>query len=221
MSKTQWTRIKMHLLPSVMQEVEVTELKYCNLVNKLKTEPSQELIDSFYQLRTDISERIEEIEDYLDQNFGNQRMLILSKAVFQLKKLLFYNPDINNDLEESDLPKFHGISLDLRKVQRTNPAIKQLINQTVQKKKEIGKKEVNSRASDKNVRLKGKKPSKAEEEKRQEEEVKNEENNDQNRIDFAALNKEKNVKKKLQIRLTDDEYRLLLKLKARKNAKLQ
>ncbi len=43
-------------------------------------------------MRLDISKRIEELEKYFDENFGNIKIHILGKCIFKLKKLLFYNP---------------------------------------------------------------------------------------------------------------------------------
>ena len=53
-------------------------------------------------MRLNISKRIEELENYFDENFGNYRMNILQKGIFQLKKLLFYNHDNNNEQKEID-----------------------------------------------------------------------------------------------------------------------
>ena len=57
-------------------------------------------------MRLNISKRIEELEIYFDENFGNYRINILQKSIFQLKKLLFYNLDNNNEPKETDLSEF-------------------------------------------------------------------------------------------------------------------
>ena len=103
-----------------MQEIEVCEKNYVDLINKIKARKSKQLIDEFLEMRLDISKRIEELEDYFDENFGNIRMNILEKGIFQLKKLLFYNPDKNNDQEEADLPEFTGLVMDFNKIQKNN-----------------------------------------------------------------------------------------------------
>ncbi len=51
-------------------------------------------------------------------------MNILEKGIFQLKKLLFYNPDKNNDQEESDLPEFTGIVMDFNLIKKIISQIK-------------------------------------------------------------------------------------------------
>ena len=43
-------------------------------------------------------------------------MLCLEKGIINLKKLLFYNPDINNELEEADLENFRGLTVDMNKI---------------------------------------------------------------------------------------------------------
>ena len=40
-------------------------------------------------MRLNISKRIEELENYFDENFGNYRMNILQKGIFQLKSYYF------------------------------------------------------------------------------------------------------------------------------------
>ena len=40
-------------------------------------------------MRLNISKRIEELENYIDENFGNYRMNILQKGIFQLKSYYF------------------------------------------------------------------------------------------------------------------------------------
>ena len=230
MSKTNWTRIKIHLLPSIMQEIDIMENKYCELVNKLKNEQTQGLIDYYLQLRKDISERIEELENYLDDNFGVQRMLILEKGVFKLKRLLFYNPDINNELEESDLQNFRGISVNLHEVEKNNyeaqqfsQSLKEVKSAKLGKVPQIGFKAKNLNRS--------KVPEKRETySSRGREENYGTNNKSLNASitpmeDYKTTTKEnKNtkdmiIKKKLVIKLTDEEYKILLKLKARKNAK--
>ena len=117
-----WTSIKLHLLPLIMQEIEVCEKNYIDLINQIKAKKTKKLIDEFLEMRLDISKRIEELEDYFDENFGNIRMNILEKGIFQLKKLLFYNPDKKNDQEEEDLPEFTGLVLDFNLIEKNNIA---------------------------------------------------------------------------------------------------
>ena len=231
-----WTSIKLHLLPLIMQEIEVCEKNYIDLINKIKANRSKQLIDEFLEMRLDISKRIEELEDYFDENFGNIRMNILEKGKFQLKKLLFYNPDKSNDQEEADLPEFTGLVMDFNLIEKNNFSnqdfaknMRQSNMKTPQDSKLRATMRTTMRASKypQNLR-KTKVPNMREtytnsynknrvmmalKENEEIAETDNlEDNNINNNID------ENIVKKKLRIRLTDDEYRLLQKLKAKKNS---
>ena len=231
-----WTSIKLHLLPLIMQEIEVCEKNYIDLINKIKANRSKQLIDEFLEMRLDISKRIEELEDYFDENFGNIRMNILEKGIFQLKKLLFYNPDKSNDQEEADLPEFTGLVMDFNLIEKNNFSnqdfaknMRQSNMKNPQDSKLRATMRTTMRASKypQNLR-KTKVPNMREtytnsynknrvmmalKEKEEIAETDNlEDNNINNNID------ENIVKKKLRIRLTDDEYRLLQKLKAKKNS---
>jgi hypothetical protein len=219
-----------------MQEIEVCEKNYIDLINKIKANRSKQLIDEFLEMRLDISKRIEELEDYFDENFGNIRMNILEKGIFQLKKLLFYNPDKSNDQEEADLPEFTGLVMDFNLIEKNNFSnqdfaknMRQSNMKTPQDSKLRATMRTTMRASKypQNLR-KTKVPNMREtytnsynknrvmmalKENEEIAETDNlEDNNINNNID------ENIVKKKLRIRLTDDEYRLLQKLKAKKNS---
>ena len=231
-----WTSIKLHLLPLIMQEIEVCEKNYIDLINKIKANRSKQLIDEFLEMRLDISKRIEELEDYFDENFGNIRMNILEKGIFQLKKLLFYNPDKSNDQEEADLPEFTGLVMDFNLIEKNNFSnqdfaknMRQSNMKNPQDSKLRATMRTTMRASKypQNLR-KTKVPNMREtytnsynknrvmmalKENEEIAETDNlEDNNINNNID------ENIVKKKLRIRLTDDDYRLLQKLKAKKNS---
>jgi hypothetical protein len=219
-----------------MQEIEVCEKNYIDLINKIKANRSKQLIDEFLEMRLDISKRIEELEDYFDENFGNIRMNILEKGIFQLKKLLFYNPDKSNDQEEADLPEFTGLVMDFNLIEKNNFSnqdfaknMRQSNMKNPQDSKLRATMRTTMRASKypQNLR-KTKVPNMREtytnsynknrvmmalKENEEIAETDNlEDNNINNNID------ENIVKKKLRIRLTDDEYRLLQKLKAKKNS---
>jgi len=224
-----WTSIKLHLLPLIMQEIEVCEARYIDLINKIKAKKTKQLIDEFLEMRVDISKRIEELEDYFDENFGNVRMNILEKGIFQLKKLLFYNPDKNNDQEEADLPEFTGLVMDFHLIEKNiikNQEFAKNLRQsnikgpeaknratmrgTMRNKNQNLRKTMGGRDAgiNRNRTLKD----------REENLEKMESNENPEEDDFGG----KTVKKRLRIRLTDEEYRLLQKLKAKKkNAQQQ
>ena len=227
-----WTSIKLHLLPLIMQEIEVCEKNYVELINKIKAKKTKALIDEFLEMRLDISKRIEELEDYFDENFGNIRMNILEKGIFQLKKLLFYNPDKSNDQEEADLPEFTGLVMDFRLIQKNNIANQEFAKhlrqsnikgpqdakmratmrvtmrssrypQNVRKTMASNIRETNVNMLSKNKTF------------RERDEILENDNGEED--NFGG----KTVKKKLRIRLTDEGYRLLLKLKAKKKSAQQ
>ena len=61
-----WRRINPHLLPLIMQEIEVYEKNYIDLINKMKIERIKQSLDEFLRMRLDIQKRIEELEKYFD-----------------------------------------------------------------------------------------------------------------------------------------------------------
>ena len=219
-----WTSIKLHLLPLIMQEIEVCEARYIDLINRIKAKKTKQLVDEFLEMRVDISKRIEELEDYFDENFGNVRMNILEKGIFQLKKLLFYNPDKNNDQEEADLPEFTGLVMDFNLIEKNvikNQEFAKNLRQSNLKGPEAAKMRATMRATMRNNKQGNLKKSMGRDKGKLMKEKDDEmmENND-NVVedDYAG----KTVKKRLRIRLTDEEYRLLQKLKAKKkNAQQQ
>jgi len=231
-----WTSIKLHLLPLIMQEIEVCEKNYIDLINKIKAKRTKQLIDEFLEMRLDISKRIEELEDYFDENFGNIRMNILEKGIFQLKKLLFYNPDKNNDQEEADLPEFTGLVMDFNLIQKNNFSNQEFVKNMRQSNIKMAQ-ESKLRATMRATMRQSKYPQSMRKTKgpnmrdtyinninrnrmtmavrerdREKEEQVETENAEENNIEDNI------VKKKLRIRLTDEEYRLLQKLKAKKKS---
>jgi hypothetical protein len=223
-----WTSIKLHLLPLIMQEIEVCEARYIDLINRIKAKKTKQLVDEFLEMRIDISKRIEELEDYFDENFGNVRMNILEKGIFQLKKLLFYNPDKNNDQEEADLPEFTGLVMDFNLIEKNvikNQEFAKNLRQSNLKGPEAAKMRATMRATMRNNKQGNLKKSvrgqdnlgKSKSLREKEDEAMGT-NENVPEDDYQG----KTVKKRLRIRLTDEEYRLLQKLKAKKkNAQQQ
>ena len=225
-----WTSIKLHLLPLIMQEIEVCEKNYIELINKIKANKSKKLIDEFLEMRLEISKRIEELEDYFDENFGNIRMNILEKGIFQLKKLLFYNPDKSNDQDDSELPEFTGIVMDFNLIEKNNFAnqeftknLRQSNQKTNQESKLRQTMRITMRANKLAQSMRKTKGQNLRETnisnysgKNRTTTIKEKEESENDNIDE---NIEDNIiKKKVRIRLTDKEYRLLQKLKAKKNS---
>ena len=233
-----WTSIKLHLLPLIMQEIEVCEKNYIDLINQIKAKKTKKLIDEFLEMRLDISKRIEELEDYFDENFGNIRMNILEKGIFQLKKLLFYNPDKKNDQEEEDLPEFTGLVLDFNLIEKNNIANQNFAKNMRQSNIKTAQ-DIKMRATMRATMRASKFPQNLRKTKIDGSNIRDTGINSgfNNRLRATSINikekdeiiendnlEENNIednnipKKKVRIRLTDEEYRLLQKLKAKKKS---
>ena len=226
-----WTSIKLHLLPLIMQEIEVCEKNYIELINKLKANKTKKLIDEFIEMRLDISKRIEELEDYFDENFGNIRMNILEKGIFQLKKLLFYNPDKSNDQDEEELPEFTGIVMDFNLIEKNNFAnqeftknLRQNNTKTNQESKFKKAVQITMKANKLAQSLRKTKGPNIRETNVNNNRIRattvkeKEETTETDNVDENNNIEDNIIKKKVRIRLTDEEYRLLQKLKAKKNS---
>ena len=219
-----------------MQEIEVCEKNYIDLINKIKVKRTKKLIDEFLEMRLDISKRIEELEDYFDENFGNIRMNILEKGIFQLKKLLFYNPDKKNDQEEEDLPEFTGLVLDFNLIEKNNIANQNFAKNMRQSNIKTAQ-DIKMRATMRATMRASKFPQNLRKTKIDGSSIRDTGINSgfNNRLRATSINikekdeiiendnlEENNIednnipKKKVRIRLTDEEYRLLQKLKAKK-----
>jgi len=214
MNNIKWTRIKEHLIPSIMQEIDIICKRYNDLIDKIKKDRNRKDIINLFKLKKNISLRIEELENYFDDNLNNQRMLILEKGIIELKKILFYNPDINNELKETDLNYFRGLNIDLKKLginkknKNTQKSIKSATKVNLKANNNSSKK-FNSNFN-KKINFSSKKVLNKEEEKNISE------NNYNTLSDDNVI-----IKKKIQIRLTDEEFRLLQKLKAQKTMTLK
>lgn len=142
-----------------------------------------------------------------------------AKGAINLKKLLFYNPDINNELDEPDLLEFRGIKLDMNKVQVYKGA-----ENIGNKAKGIPNK---NRAT---VKSNANNPSKlASAKKTIEEEYKNNRNNKSASQEKKSLSDHESplkensaaIKKTIRVRLTDEEYRLFMRFKAKRTITIQ
>jgi hypothetical protein len=209
MNIIKWTRIKEHLIPSIIQEIDITCKKYLDLIEKIKKDRNRKDIINFYNLKKSISNRIEELENYFDDNLNNQRMLILEKGIIELKKILFYNPDINNELKESDLNYYRGLNIDLNKfgINKQQKNTQKNIKSATKANLKINN---SSKKYNSNVNKKISNSSTKKVLSKEEESVFN--NNNSNILSNDKII----IKKKIQIRLTDEEFRLLQKLRAQK-----
>lgn len=81
----------------------------------MKNSKNPNVLNEYFTLKNAISNRIEVLENFFDDNLNNPRYLTLEKGIIKLKKLLFYYPDANNELEEPDIHSFRGLQLEAGK----------------------------------------------------------------------------------------------------------
>ena len=121
-----WLPLKMNYLPLIFQEINFVTEEYINLLNKIrknnqekdnsqknkekeenqseekKEEEDVEIsIKKFNGLRESISKRINELEDFYEDNIEDVRVSNFEKARLRLKKLLMYNYDVISKIENS------------------------------------------------------------------------------------------------------------------------
>ena len=120
----------MNYLPLIFQEINFVTEDYINLLNKIrknkqekdnqqkneekeenksveKKEEEEDIeisIKKFNGLRESISKRINELEDFYEDNIEDVRVSNFEKARLRLKKLLMYNYDIISKIENSSQP---------------------------------------------------------------------------------------------------------------------
>lgn len=144
---------------------------------------------------------------------GNPKIMPFAKGMLNLKKLLFYNPDMNNELDEPDLSEFRAIKIDMNKVQVYKGS--ETMNKVKNKNKSAAKGNTNNHSKLASVK------------KTIEEEYKNNKNAFQekqssNHPSPMKENTNTNViKKTIKVRLTDEEYRLFMRLKAKRAITIQ
>ena len=180
----------------------------------MKNSKSPEVLNEYFQLKIAISSRIETLETFYDDNLNNPRYLTLEKGIIKLKRLLFYYPDANNELEEPDIPSFRGLVIDAKHIpnyskgsnQKGNPRTKVTtpgkdVENGLQSpmKKKGNEKNKRGQVLFQSVSAAGKTGYKTIKE--------NKEN---------SLKSESETKKIIKVRLSADEYKLLEKLKAKR-----
>ena len=93
-----WISLKMHMLPIIFQEIDFVTEKYITILNYLrkeKEESDEKKIEKekkeFMELREEITKRINELEDFYEENIEDIRVNNIEKARLRLKKLLMYD----------------------------------------------------------------------------------------------------------------------------------
>ena len=118
-----WLPLKMNYLPLIFQEINFVTEEYINLLSKIrekqknqskneenKEQPQNEngndedleiIIKKYNGLRESISKRINELEDFYEDNIEDVRVSNFEKARLRLKKLLMYSYENINKVENS------------------------------------------------------------------------------------------------------------------------
>lgn len=109
-----WITLKMHMLPVIFQEIDFVTEQYINLLNTIRKSNTNEVnflrnnakekenkIKEFNELRENITKRINELEDFYEDNIEDIRVNNFEKARLRLKKLLMYDVDTINKIENS------------------------------------------------------------------------------------------------------------------------
>ena len=109
-----WITLKMHMLPAIFQEIDFVTEQYINLLNSIRKSNTNEInfirnntkdkenkIKEFNELRENITKRINELEDFYEDNIEDIRVNNFEKARLRLKKLLMYDVDTINKIENS------------------------------------------------------------------------------------------------------------------------
>jgi hypothetical protein len=101
-----WISLKMHMLPIIFQEIDLVTEKYITILNYLrkeKEESEEKKIEKekkeFMELREEITKRINELEDFYEENIEDIRVNNIEKARLRLKKLLMYDIETKNKIE--------------------------------------------------------------------------------------------------------------------------
>ena len=98
-------KLKNFIFPLFMEEINKIETKYCNLIRilqekdkkdntKEKLKKDKDYIE-YTTLRREIEERIFEIDEFMEQNFGQQFVIHFEKGKIKLQQLLLLTPDEN------------------------------------------------------------------------------------------------------------------------------
>ena len=109
-----WITLKMHMLPAIFQEIDFVTEQYINLLNSIRKSNTNEInfirnntkdkenkIKEFNELRENITKRINELEEFYEDNIEDIRVNNFEKARLRLKKLLMYDVDTINKIENS------------------------------------------------------------------------------------------------------------------------
>ena len=103
-----WKELRGFYFPLCMEEINKVKSRYINLIQQIQKTNQEKDRKAFLELRKSIEQRIIEIDNFIEENFGQQFVLHFEKCKIKLKKLLQINP--KEKLSKQNLNKnFHDI----------------------------------------------------------------------------------------------------------------
>jgi len=103
-----WKELRGFYFPLCMEEISKVKTRYLNLIQQIQKTNQEKDRKAFIELRKSIEQRIIEIDNFMEENFGQQFVLHFEKCKLKLKKLLQINP--KEKLSKQSLNKnFHDV----------------------------------------------------------------------------------------------------------------
>ena len=103
-----WKELLGFYFPLCMEEISKVKTRYLNLIQQIQKTNQEKDRKAFIELRKSIEQRIIEIDNFMEENFGQQFVLHFEKCKLKLKKLLQINP--KEKLSKQSLNKnFHDV----------------------------------------------------------------------------------------------------------------
>lgn len=87
-----WKELRGFYFPLCMEEISKVKTRYLNLIQQIQKSNLEKDRKAFIELRKSIEQRIIEIDNFMEENFGQQFVLHFEKCKIKLKKLLQLNP---------------------------------------------------------------------------------------------------------------------------------
>ena len=87
-----WKELRGFYFPLCMEEISKVKTRYLNLIQQIQKSNLEKDRKAFIELRKSIEQRIIEIDNFMEENFGQQFVLHFEKCKIKLKKILQLNP---------------------------------------------------------------------------------------------------------------------------------
>ena len=86
-----WKELRGFYFPLCMEEVNKVKTRYINLIQQIQKTNHEKDKKAFLDLRKSIEQRIIELDNFIEENFGQEFVLHFEKCKIKLKKLLQIN----------------------------------------------------------------------------------------------------------------------------------